>query len=148
MGWKLCSSYICIFWPSYQCRRCRIFVQAKIFVEKYSLKKKSIWNLLTKLPMPQVGNIVWSKYSTSPCSLANTQMKQSSKLIHLIDIFPHPYPMFGLKVFLITFFTLFLMVGLATQFFQIDLIISAIHDNFWQKLNKYLKVQFTQLVVT
>ena len=75
-------------------------------------------------------------------------MKQSSKLIHLIDIFPPTHPIFGLKVFLITFFTLFLMVGLATQFFQIDLIISAIHDNFWQKLNKYLKVQFTQLVVT
>ena len=31
------------------------------------------------------------------------------------------------------------MVGLATQVFQIDLIISAIHDNFWPKLNKYLK---------
>ena len=65
----------------------------------------------------------------------------------MFDIFPPPYPMFGYKVFLITFFTLFLMVGLATQFFQIDLIISAIHDNFWQKLNKYLKVQFTLLVV-
>merc|ERR1711864_69165 len=32
-----------------------------------------------------------------------------------------------------------LTVGFATRFFQIDLIISAIHDNFWMKLNKYLK---------
>ena len=69
-------------------------------------------HLLTKLPMPQV--------------------LQVQTYDGLLTTFPY-------KVFLISFFCLFLMVGLATQFFQIDLIISAIHDNFWTKLNKYLK---------
>ena len=83
-------------------------------------------HLLTKLPMPQV-----------PFN------RQISKLFlylwALTKIFfdPDHFPLF--QVFLISFFSLFLMVGLATQFFQIDLIISAIHDNFWPKLNKYLK---------
>ena len=67
-------------------------------------------HLLTQLPMPQV---------LQTCD-------------GLLTTFPY-------KVFLISFFCLFLLVGLATQFFQIDLIISAIHDNFWTKLNKYLK---------
>ena len=54
------------------------------------------------------------------------------------------------QVFLVTFFTMFLTVGLATQFFQIDLIISAIHDNFWTRLNKYLKSReiLSMVVVT
>lgn len=64
---------------------------------------------------------------------------------HLSPFNPSP-----VQVFLVTFFTMFLTVGLATQFFQIDLIISAIHDNFWTRLNKYLKSReiLSMVVVT
>ena len=53
--------------------------------------------------------------------------------IHMLSDMPFP------QLFLVSFFALFLLVGLSTQFFQLDLLISAIHDNFWPHLNKYLK---------
>ena len=64
--------------------------------------------------------------------------------LHLLSLLPLP------QIFLTIFFAIFLTVGLATQFFQIDLIISAIHDNFWIRLNKYLKSRelLSMLVVT
>ena len=43
------------------------------------------------------------------------------------------------QLHLLLFFSIFLMVGLSTLFFQLDLVISAIQDNFWRSLNKYLK---------
>ena len=43
------------------------------------------------------------------------------------------------QLHLLVFFSIFLMVGLSTLFFQLDLVISAIQDNFWRSLNKYLK---------
>ena len=46
-----------------------------------------------------------------------------------------PFP----QLHLLLFFSIFLMVGLSTLFFQLDLVISAIQDNFWRILNKYLK---------
>ena len=53
--------------------------------------------------------------------------------IHMLSGMPFP------QLFLIAFFTIFLTVGLSTQFFQMDLVISAIQDNFWTNLNKYFK---------
>ena len=43
------------------------------------------------------------------------------------------------QIYLITFFSIFLGISLSTLFFQLDLVISAIQDNFWSSLNKYLK---------
>ena len=43
------------------------------------------------------------------------------------------------QLHLLLFFSIFLMVGLSTVFFQLDLVISALQDNFWKCLNKYFK---------
>ena len=43
------------------------------------------------------------------------------------------------QLHLLLFFSIFLIVGLSTVFFQLDLVISALQDNFWKCLNKYFK---------
>ena len=43
------------------------------------------------------------------------------------------------QFYLIMFFSIFSIIGFSTILFQLDLVISAIQDNFWASLNKYLK---------
>ena len=43
------------------------------------------------------------------------------------------------QFYLTLFFSIFSMIGFSTILFQLDLVISAIQDNFWASLNKYLK---------
>ena len=43
------------------------------------------------------------------------------------------------QLYLISFFIIFFIIQLSTLFFQLDLVISAIQDNFWLHLNKFLK---------
>ena len=56
-------------------------------------------------------------------------------LVMLDGLSSGPLPQLGL----VLFFGLLFTVGLATLLFQLDLVISAIQDNFWGVLNKYLK---------
>ena len=56
-------------------------------------------------------------------------------LVMLDGLSSGPLPQLGL----VLFFSLLFTVGLATLLFQLDLVISAIQDNFWGVLNKYLK---------
>ena len=45
------------------------------------------------------------------------------------------------QVCLILFFIFFFNISLTTLLFQLDLVISALQDNFWKVLNKYLKAR-------